>query len=206
MVAVYGSFGEAEAQRPQAGYKKYIVSLSAAWVTLVVAAVLIVGNTGSSETALMQGARAQMLAFKTFEPEQNVFEKFDDGFTPKLNLDYDLAKEADWKQINIASTKGDVKEGIADPYEDQSPRVKVPDAVYTQDAPYKQNVVEIGEPTLGKPFHEYTHAEEGDAVMGKDYVDTPFKVTIDSVPEKNPSRDWEFLDVDAMAGKPQEKY
>jgi hypothetical protein len=23
MVAVYGSFGEAEAQRPQAGYKKY---------------------------------------------------------------------------------------------------------------------------------------------------------------------------------------
>jgi hypothetical protein len=143
----------------------------------------------------------QMLAFKTFEPEQNVFEKFDDGFTPKLNLDYDLANEADWKQINIASTKGDVKEGIEDPYEDQSPRVKVPDAVYTQDAPYKQNVVEIGEPTLGKPFHEYTHAEEGDAVMGKDYVDTPFKVTLDSVPEKNPSRDWEFLDVDAMAGK-----
>lgn len=142
-----------------------------------------------------------MLAFKTFEPEQNVFEKFDDGFTPVLKKDYDLAKEADWASINIASTKGDVKEGIADPYEDQSPRVKVPDAVYTQDAPYKMNVVEIGEPTLGKPFHEYTHAEEGDAVMGKDYVDTPFDVTLNSVPEKNPSRDWEFLDVDAMAGK-----
>jgi hypothetical protein len=37
--------------------------------------------------------------------------------------------------------------------------------------------------------------------MGKDYVDTPFDVTLNSVPEKNPSRDWEFLDVDAMKGK-----
>ncbi len=37
--------------------------------------------------------------------------------------------------------------------------------------------------------------------MGKDYVDTPFDATINSVPEKNPSREWEFLDVDAMKGK-----
>ena len=131
-----------------------------------------------------------MLAFKTFEPEQNVFKDFDAGFTPVIKKDYDLAKEADWASINIASKAGGLTEGIADPYEDQSPRIKVPDAVYTQDAPYKQNVVEIGEPTLGKPFHEYTHAEEGAAVMGKDYVDTPFDVTINSVPEKNPSRDW----------------
>jgi len=49
---------------------------------------------------------------------------------------------------------------------------------------------------FGKPFHEYTHAEEGEAVMGKEYVDEPFDTTINSVPEPNPSRDWESLDVE----------
>jgi hypothetical protein len=68
MVAVYNTFGDAEAVRPQAGYKKYsewstlfvssscdvdrhlifdlfaVATLGAAWITLVVAAVLIVGK------------------------------------------------------------------------------------------------------------------------------------------------------------------
>jgi hypothetical protein len=37
--------------------------------------------------------------------------------------------------------------------------------------------------------------------MGKAYEDTPFSTTIESVPENNPSRDWDFLDVDKMKGK-----
>uniref|UniRef100_A0A6U4P1H2 Uncharacterized protein n=2 Tax=Hemiselmis andersenii TaxID=464988 RepID=A0A6U4P1H2_HEMAN len=206
MVAVYSTFGEAEVARPQQGFKKYVAALGAAWITLVVAAVLIVGNDSGSQSVLLSQGRPQMLAFKEFEPEQNVFEKFDDDFKPELKKDYDLEKEADWAQINIASKAGDVKEGIDDPYEDQSPRIKVPDEVYTQDPPYKTEVVEINEHTLGKPFHEYTADEEGEPVMGEDYEDKPFDVTINSVPEKNPSRDWDFLDVDAMAGTPQEKY
>jgi hypothetical protein len=44
MVAVYNTFGDAEAARPKTAYKKYLASLAAAWVTLVVAAVLIVGE------------------------------------------------------------------------------------------------------------------------------------------------------------------
>jgi hypothetical protein len=44
MVAVYNTFGDAEASRPKTAYKKYLASLGAAWVTLVVAAVLIVGE------------------------------------------------------------------------------------------------------------------------------------------------------------------
>jgi hypothetical protein len=80
------------------------------------------------------------------------------SFTPELKKDYDLMKEADWKSINIASGHNpDVTEGIADPYADQSVRIKVPDLVYSQPAPYKTEVVEIGEHTLGKvrllPLH-----------------------------------------------------
>ncbi len=63
-------------------------------------------------------------------------------------------KEADWKSINIASgANPDVTDGIVDPYADQSVRVKVPDLVYSQPAPYKTEVVEIGEHTLGKVNH-----------------------------------------------------
>jgi hypothetical protein len=55
--------------------------------------------------------------------------------------------EADFPSINIASgVEGDeVTEGIPDPYADQSPRIEVPEMVYTQDAPYDTSVVEIGE-------------------------------------------------------------
>jgi len=38
-----------------------------------------------------------------------------------------------------------VTEGIPDPYADQSQRTQVPDAVYEQPAPYKTEVVELGE-------------------------------------------------------------
>ncbi len=73
------------------------------------------------------------------------------SFTPVLKKDYDLANEADWKSINIASGKNpDVTEGIEDPYADQSARIKIPETIYTQDAPYDTAVVEIGEHTLGK--------------------------------------------------------
>ena len=55
--------------------------------------------------------------------------------------------EADFPSINIASgVEGDeVTEGIPDPYMDQSPRIEVPELVYTQDPPYDTTVVEIGE-------------------------------------------------------------
>merc|ERR1712216_165369 len=108
-----------------------------------------------------------------------------------------MGNEADFPSINIASgVEGDeVTEGIPDPYADQSPRIEVPELVYTQDPPYDPSVVEIGEKVFGEPFHEYTHAEEGEAVMGKEYEDVPFDKTINSVPEPNPSREWEVLDV-----------
>jgi len=201
MVAVYGSFEEVEAARPKAGtYRKYAGALVGAWAVLFVAAVLIVGNASApQESMLVQGKaqRTQMLEFKEFEPERNVFEEFDADFVPEMKFEYDLANEADFAQINIASgLEGDeVTEGIPDPYADQSPRIVIPEAVYTQDPPYDPSVVEIGEKVFGEPFHEYTHAEEGEAVMGKEYVDTPFDKTINSVPEPNPSREWEVLDV-----------
>ena len=63
---------------------------------------------------------------------------------------------------------------------------QVPDAVYEQPAPYKTEIVELGEHTLGKPFKEYTINNEGALVMGKDYEDTKFDRTINSVTEANP--------------------
>jgi len=88
-----------------------------------------------------------------------------------MKFEYELANEADWNQINIASgvEGSEVTEGIPDPYADQSPRVEVPAAVYTQEPPYDPSVVEIGEKVFGEAFHEYTHEEEGEAVMGKEY-------------------------------------
>jgi len=203
MVAVYGSFEEVEAARPKAAttFRKYAVALAGAWAVLFVATVLIVGNASNSqESVLLQGPqKTQMLAFKEFEPERNVMAEFDADFAPEMKFEYDLQKEADFPSINIASgVDGDeVTEGIPDPYADQSPRIAVPEKVYTQEAPYDTSVVEIGEKVFGEPFHEYTHAEEGEAVMGKEYVDTPFDATINSVPEPNPSREWEILDVKA---------
>jgi hypothetical protein len=207
MVAVYGSFEEVEAARPKAGsYRKYAAAIAGAWAVLFVATVLIVGNA-SQESVLIQGSpqRTQMLAFKEFEPERNVFEEFDADFKPEMKFEYDLMNEADFPSLNIASgVDGDeVTEGIPDPYADQSPRIKVPEMVYTQDPPYDTSVVEIGEKVFGEPFHTYTHAEEGEAVMGKEYVDTPFDKTINSVPEPNPSREWAVLDV---ANEPNPNY
>jgi len=46
----------------------------------------------------------------------------------------------------VVGVAGDeVTEGIPDPYADQSPRIAVPEKVYTQEAPYDTSVVEIGE-------------------------------------------------------------
>jgi len=46
----------------------------------------------------------------------------------------------------VVGVDGDeVTEGIPDPYADQSPRIAVPEKVYTQEAPYDTSVVEIGE-------------------------------------------------------------
>mmetsp|Transcript_12185 Transcript_12185/g.29794 ORF Transcript_12185/g.29794 Transcript_12185/m.29794 type:complete len:199 (-) Transcript_12185:194-790(-) len=191
MVAVYSTFGEAEAARPAAGAKKYLATLGAAWVTLVVAAVLIVGNDNSGAIVMIQQGRPMMLAAKEFVPERNVFDEFDADFKePAWKQAYDLQNEADFKNINIDSKDG--VEGIDDPYKDQSPRLKVPEAVYTQPAPYDTSVVEIGEPVFGEKFHEYTAAEEGEAVMGKEYEDHQWKNTIESLPIKNPARDWDF--------------
>lgn len=200
MVAVYGSFEEVEAARPKAAnFRKYAAAVAGAWAVLFVAAVLIVGNaTSSQESVLLSGPqRTQMLAFKEFEPERNVFEEFDAGFKPEMKFEYDLMNEADFPSINIASgVAGDeVTEGIPDPYADQAPHAPVPEMVYTQDPPYDTSVVEIGEKVFGEPFHEYTHAEEGEAVMGKAYEAVPFDKTLNSVPEPNPSREWEILDI-----------
>ena len=65
-------------------------------------------------------------------------------------FEYDLMNEADFPSINIASgVEGDeVTEGIPDPYADQSPRIEVPELVYTQDPPYDPSVVEIGEKVI----------------------------------------------------------
>jgi len=206
-VAVYGSI-EAVAAPKAGSYRKYAGALVGAWAVLFVAAVLIVGNASTSqESVLVQGKaqRTQMLEFKEFEPERNVFEEFDAGFEPEMKFEYDLMNEADFPSINIASgVEGDeVTEGIPDPYADQSPRIEVPEMVYTQEAPYDTTVVEIGEKIFGEPFHEYTHAEEVEAVMGKEYEDVPFDKTINSVPEPNPSREWEVLDV---ANEPNPNY
>jgi hypothetical protein len=75
------------------------------------------------------------------------------SFKPEMKFEYDLMNEADFPSINIASgVDGDeVTEGIPDPYADQSPRIKVPEMVYTQDPPYDTSVVEIGEKVLIHP-------------------------------------------------------
>mmetsp|Transcript_33352 Transcript_33352/g.68856 ORF Transcript_33352/g.68856 Transcript_33352/m.68856 type:complete len:206 (+) Transcript_33352:453-1070(+) len=197
MVAVYNTFGEVEAARPRDGFKKYAGALAGAWAVLFVAAVMIIGTADNNqESVLLQGAPTQMLAFKEFEPERNVFEEFDADFVPEKKFEYDLANEADFSKINIASgvEGSEVTEGIPDPYAVYHQLV-VPEAVYTQPPPYDTTVVEIGEKIFGEPFHEYTAEEEGEAVMGKEYEDTIFDKTLNSVPEPNPSRDWEVLDV-----------
>jgi len=196
MVAVYNTFGEVEAARPaRDGFKKYAGALAGAWAVLFVATVMIIGTSDNQESALLQ-APTQMLAFKEFEPERNVFEEFDADFTPEMVYEYDLANEADWSKINIASgvEGSEVTEGIPDPYAVYH-GLTVPEAVYTNPPPYDTTVVEIGEKIFGEPFHEYTAEEEGEAVMGKEYEDTIFDKTLNSVPEPNPSRDWEVLDV-----------
>ncbi|KAJ1483078.1 hypothetical protein T484DRAFT_1950721 [Baffinella frigidus] len=200
MVAVYNTFGDAEAAvAPKGSTKKYVAAVAATWAVLLVAAVLIVGSENQAPARSVLAQRTQKLAFKPFVPDENVFENFDDGYDDSMKYTYDLAEEADYNQININSgvEGGTVEEGIADPYADQSARTEVPAAVYTQDAPYDQSVVGLGEKVFGVPFHEYTHAEEGEAVMGEEYVDTPFDTTINSVPEPNPSREWTSLDVAA---------
>mmetsp|Transcript_3094 Transcript_3094/g.2081 ORF Transcript_3094/g.2081 Transcript_3094/m.2081 type:complete len:198 (+) Transcript_3094:1-594(+) len=188
MVAVYNTFGEVEAARPaRDGFKKYAGALAGAWAVLFVAAVMIIGTSNN--------ASPTMLAFKEFEPERNVFETFDADFTPEMKFEYDLANEADFAKLNIASgVEGStVTEGIPDPYAVYH-GLTVPEAVYTNPPPYDTSVVEIGEKVFGEPFHEYTAEEEGEAVMGKAYEDTIFDKTLNSVPEPNPSRDWEILD------------
>ncbi len=53
----------------------------------------------------------------------------------------------------MAGVDGDeVTEGIPDPYADQSPRIAVPEKVYTQEAPYDTSVVEIGEKVTPPPI------------------------------------------------------
>jgi hypothetical protein len=187
MVAVYGSFEEVEGLRHKAPtYRKYAATVAGALAVLVVATVLVVGNVNQTTE----------LEFKEFEPERNVFEDFDADYDDSMKFEYDLANEANWADININSgTNEAVEEGIPDPYVDQSPRIEIPEAVYTQDPPYDPTVVGLGDKIFGEPFHEYEHSEEGEAVMGKEYEDTPFDATINSVPEPNPSREWEVLDV-----------
>jgi len=164
----------------------------------------------------------EMLAFTHgMPPERNWADEFDKDFTPEMKYKYDLQDEAKFAQFNIASgVEGDtVTEGIADPYADQSQRTEVPETVYTQPAPYDTNIVEIGEKTLGRPYKEYTIDDEGALVMGKDYEgklylifkyghsrsltpppDTKFDKTLNSVPEPNPAREWDFLDTNTEGG------
>jgi len=197
MVAVYNTFGDAEAAAPKGSSKKYVAAIAATWAVLLVAAVLIVGSEVPARSVLAQQRTTMLWTGAGDGPEESVFENFDEGYDDSMKYTYDLANEADYKQININSgvEGGTVTEGIADPYADQSARTVVPPLVYTQDAPYDPSVVGLGEKVFGVPFHEYTHAEEGEAVMGEEYVDTPFDTTLNSVPELNPSREWTSLDV-----------
>lgn len=96
------------------------------------------------------------------------------SFTPEMKFEYDLANEADFAKLNIASgVEGStVTEGIPDPYAVYH-GLTVPEAVYTNPPPYDTSVVEIGEKVFGEPFHEYTAEEEGEAVMGKAYEGEP---------------------------------
>jgi hypothetical protein len=205
MVAVYNTFGGAEITRPERQSSNYYLVITAACAVFVVAAVLVAGVDTSDDTVLIQTPRArmQMLEFTHgFPPERNWADEFDKDFTPEMKYKYDLADEADFAKFNVASgVDGDtVTEGMADPYADQSQRTQVPDAVYEQPAPYKTEIVELGEHTLGKPFKEYTIDDEGALVMGKDYEDTKFDKTLNSVPEANPSREWDFLDTETEGG------
>mmetsp|Transcript_88429 Transcript_88429/g.235170 ORF Transcript_88429/g.235170 Transcript_88429/m.235170 type:complete len:168 (-) Transcript_88429:403-906(-) len=160
----------------------------------------------SDDVVLLQSdapAKMEMLAFTHgMPPERNWADEFDKDFTPEMKYKYDLQDEAKFAQFNIASgVEGDtVTEGIADPYADQSQRTEVPETVYTQPAPYDTNIVEIGEKTLGRPYKEYTIDDEGALVMGKDYEDTKFDKTLNSVPEPNPAREWDFLDTNTEGG------
>merc|ERR1712216_802947 len=132
-----------------------------AWAVLFAATVLIVGYASQSSIALEQQAHTQMGEF-TFEPERNVFEQFDpEGSAPEpWKQEYDLAKEANYEMINIkdaapdAAEAGAITEGVEDPYSTGKSTLEVPEEVYTQEAPYDVNVVELGEPSLGQPFQE----------------------------------------------------
>jgi len=74
MVAVYNTFGEAEAARPAGSYKKYAAAIAGAWAVLFVAAVLVIGAQ-HEKVGLLQVGRPQMLAFKEFVPETNWVEE-----------------------------------------------------------------------------------------------------------------------------------
>ena len=53
------------------------------------------------------------------------------------------------------------------------------------DDPQFNQVVQLGEHSTGKAFQQYVPEQ---SVMGKDYENTPFKVTLDSAVINNPSR------------------
>jgi len=200
------------ARQHGSAYRNYMAAVIGAWAVLFAATVLIVGYASQSSIALEQQAHTQMLEF-TFEPERNVFEEFDpEGSAPEpWKQEYDLAKEANYEMINIkdaapdAAEAGAITEGVEDPYSTGKSTLEVPEEVYTQEAPYDMNVVELGEPSLGQPFQEYDHSQEysedlGKAAMGEEYVPVEWGKTIETVPEANPSREWASLSNPQDAG------
>merc|ERR1712167_494866 len=167
--STYGAVeaGAGAARQHGSAYRNYMAAVIGAWAVLFAATVLIVGYASQSSIALEQQAHTQMLEF-TFEPERNVFEEFDpEGSAPEpWKQEYDLAKEANYEMINIkdaapdAAEAGAITEGEPDPYSTGKSTLEVPKEVYTQEAPYDMNVVELGEPSLGQPFQEYDHSQE----------------------------------------------
>merc|ERR1712216_82035 len=166
--------GAGAARQHGSAYRKYMAAVIGAWAVLFAATVLIVGYASQSSIALEQQAHTQMLEF-TFEPERNLFEEFDpEGSAPEpWKQEYDLAKEANYEMINIkdaapdAAEAGAITEGVEDPYSTGKSTLEVPEEVYTQEAPYDMNVVELGEPSLGQPFQEYDHSQEYSEDLGK---------------------------------------
>jgi len=127
-----------------------------------------------------------------FESERNPLQNFDSDW-------FDENKDKPWKKYDFDGEDWDKDiAGVAakivkpwtdytakaDAYADDGALRKIPDAVYDKPPPYDPAVVDIG----GKGI-QWTHKEAANdlngeaAVIGKDYVFTPWGKTIASVPE-----------------------
>lgn len=127
-----------------------------------------------------------------FEKERNPLQNFDSDW-------YDENKNKKWKKYDFDGDDWDkdiagVASKIVKPWTDNTEKAnayaddgalrKIPDAIYDKPPPYDPAVVDIGGKGISWLHKEKANDLNGEAaVIGKDYVFTPWGKTINSVPE-----------------------